>query len=171
MKYLYTNVFGDAYIPYLKSLLNSIERFYSNDLVFKVVYDNISDWEISILKKTYPNVDFISDEIILIESKSIHHLIANKSKGWSNFVSTLNDGDKVIFLDVDTNVLKNDLWAVFDDCNFDLSLTTFTSGYKLNTGVIFLTVNAKSKLLFQRWSDQVFEIFLSYSTEEIEVIN
>jgi hypothetical protein len=171
MRYFYTNIFGDTYIPYLKSLLVSVERLYKDEVKTVVVYDNISELEILLIKKNYPSVSFISDELILLDSNSIHHLIANKSKGWANFITSLNDEDKVIFLDVDTNLLKSDIWNVFDDYKFDLSLTIYNSGYSLNTGVIFLNVNKNSKILFQKWSEQVFDIFKSNTDDQIRLIN
>ena len=171
MRYLYTNIFGDKYIPYLKSLLSSVERFCIDEVEFVVVYDDISELEILLIKRNYPSVVFIPDELILLDSVSIHHLIGNKAKGWANFITSLEEGDQVIFLDVDTNLLKSDIWCVFDIFNFDLSLTIYYSGYILNTGVIFLNVNKNSKLLFQKWSDQVFDIFKSHTEKEIREIN
>jgi hypothetical protein len=169
--YYYTNIYGDTYLPYLRSLLVSIKKLLQGDSIFIVFFDNISDWEILILQEVFPFVKFISDDLVLLESKSIHHLIANKSKAWSSFISSLDNGDRVIFLDVDTVIISSDLNILFKQSEFDIALTIYDNGYILNTGVIYLNVSDRTKYLMSKWSDYVFEIFTRNDRKEIDEIN
>lgn len=171
MIYYYTNIYGDAYLPYLRSLLVSVKKLLQSDSIFIVFYDNISDWEVLLLQEVFPFVKFISDDLVLLENKSIHHLIANKSKAWSSFISSLDNGDRVIFLDVDTVVLSSDLNMLFNHSKFDIALTIYNNGYILNTGVIYLNVSDRTKYLMSKWSDYVFEIFTRNDKKEIDEIN
>lgn len=72
---------------------------------------------------------------------------AHKSLHWSRIVNESEDGDCLLLIDVDTYIRDSldEIWSY----DFDVALTTRDYKWPINSGVVFVRVNSRSKLFFK----------------------
>src|SRR5688572_29778875 len=103
MHFVITN-YGNDYIPLLNVCLDSIGKEHPKDKV-TVLWDEMSDIEVMLLKQTFPKVNF-QEQNVKIPNDNIHKRIPTKLKFWSKICTQLKD-ETIVLLDSDTLVYQN----------------------------------------------------------------
>lgn len=69
---------------------------------------------------------------------------------WNEAVQASSDGEQLLLIDADTMVIRplDDIWAM----PFDVAYTSKQARFKLNGGVVFVRVSARSKQFMAAWA-------------------
>jgi len=134
-----TSLYGNREPDFTEVLLESLAVVGYRDPI--VVIDKIRGIKTVSSNPRYivVNRDFNGDRVRLVASKLI---------AWNCALDTLTNGDEALFLDDDTLVLKP--VSVFN-CAFDVGYTVRTGRWPINSGVVFLRVNEKTRKFMRDW--------------------
>lgn len=146
---LITSCYGHNYLPFLLVFLTS-----SEGKTVSVFWSDIGVKEITLLKSTFPNVEFIecnlefgTDSLIRISSKT--KLLKEAVRFYPNENLCLIDNDTLILKDIKT----------FFEKDFDIAFTYDYFIPKINTGVILVKTRPGIEKFFDRWEKETFDIF------------
>lgn len=148
MKY-FTSVYGGKYLPFLRAFLQSLTQQNADADVF-VAWDDIADLEIQIISSHFPSVKFEQWEHGVQAAQDVHQRIPMKLRYWQKFLSTVDEGEVVAFLDVDTLIMHDLSTAMPDDA--DVVYTWKLERFPLNTGVMLVRANSGTLSFMQEFT-------------------
>ncbi len=154
------SIFGEKYLPFLPVNIFSINKSYNSEVSIIVLYNDISDKKIDEIKKTFPKFDFIKLNIdtVLSDSKS---RLNTKLLFWNSILKDVSSKN-IIFIDVDTLLLKNIDEIFYDD--FDIAITYCDNEkpkFPINTGLLAVKKNSTSMYVFNEWINNLNQ-FIKY---------
>jgi len=142
-------VYGDRHTPFVFTFLYSVTKTCPDTKII-IGYSDFSMVELNLLKISYPLVEFIS--LDHTNSKGLSHAAnaSQKVKTWFHlFELHTKENDQIIFLDIDTLMIKAPFEIFTSD--FDLVLTRKKGKWPLNSGVLFVRKNANTQTIFHNW--------------------
>ena len=134
----FVSCYGAEYVQYLYTCLYSIKK-YEPEAGVCIFYDDIENFEISLLKNTFSNYKFKHVKTVASDCLDKNKAISYKLLHWSEFLLQNQRIDRVIFLDVDI-LLVNNVSNYLPDS--DIVYTFQNSRIPINTG--FIGVNNTS---------------------------
>ena len=152
-----TSVYGDLYLPFLWTLLQSITIHHPGDFV-TILYNNIAHHEIRILEYYFPDFSFLKNEIKIFE-KEYSKRIPLKLRYWTE-ACTFYPNELLCFLDCDTLIYSN-ISKYFNN-SFDVIYTWKEHIYPINTGVILLNSKKNTCLFMKKWLKYTERIIDNY---------
>ncbi len=152
MKFI-TTIYGDNYVPMLWTHLQSIHRYHPNDIA-TIFYGDVTQFELELLKKAFPNYLFIKNDVSL-KNMELLKRIPLKLQFWRKGFEMYPE-EFICLLDCDT-LLRRSL-IDFENKEFDVFFTWKDEKYPLNTGVILLKNKKETKLFMKQWELRTKEI-------------
>lgn len=146
----FTSVYGGKYLPFLRAFLKSLTQQNPHADVF-VAWDDIADVEIQIISSFFPSVRFEQWKHGVQAVQDVHQRIPMKLRYWQKFLSSVDTGEVIAFLDVDTLIMHN-LSAVMPD-DADVLYTWKLERFPLNTGVMLIRANCATQNFMREFTD------------------
>lgn len=146
-------IYGEDFLPFLTVCLESLRKNHPKDNV-TVAWTEIDSFEIKQLALQYPRVKFRKLPY-KVNRTDIHTTISYKFRFWGDLLK--NSSEKVVcFLDCDTFVYKN--ITKFTKGRYDILYTWKEGQYGLNTGVLLVKNNSKTRQFLAYWLKEILRI-------------
>jgi len=150
-----TSIYGDKYIPHLYVLLQSIDELYGDTVEVCVAYSNLSTEVVAEVKSKIPHIRIVDTGLPLFDTEIAASSISRKMNFWL-FLLNYSKSDAVVFLDVDTVVVKP-INGILQK-TFDLLFTYKTDEdenlrWPINTGVVMVKRSEDIINLVKEWTD------------------
>jgi len=159
-----TALFGDNQINCLYALLQSISKVYQKEVCVIVYYASVSPENIREIKRKAPSVFLREDKSLDYSSKNFECRASFKTVGWCKIIEEQRWPEYLVFLDVDTLVVKkvDKYFDKYFGCK-DIGFTFKTHedenlNWPINSGVILVRNNDCSLKFFRCWRDRTLEI-------------
>lgn len=143
-----TVVTGEPYVELLKPMLESVTSSNPESDVI-VFFHDIQPLTITILRLSYPNVQFHPQGLVQQESKVA--TIGGKLRWYAQALQMVPDGDLVCLIDCDTLVIRR--FQIPDDSDADFFFTYKQPPFPLNTGVVAIRSSSRAFTLLAQWSE------------------
>lgn len=102
-------------------------------------------WEIRVRNVGESPFDYKNDGV---QGKDFYNNNGWKSVQWNEIVQASEEGDRLLLIDADT-LIRGSLDSVWEK-EFDVAITTREGNNPINSGVIFVRINERSKVFFDQ---------------------
>jgi hypothetical protein len=152
------SIYGDEFVPFLAVCLRSLRLTHPDDQV-SVLFDDVHFPVFERIVGGNPNVSFLPTSTPASKLSNRQQRVPAKLEQWAGIMrsGSIDYGDLIVFIDVDTIVTANIAEAL--PLDFDLLFTWREAKVPINTGVIVVRQSEIVTAFFEEWRDLTRQIY------------